>query len=97
MSEIVEKAINAGALGLVSELSYTGTFMVFMSALKQAQEEMKELAFAVDRAGEGTLEIVSDWLDQEIEMSWMKEYVEKSDCGLTVLQTNGDSVKTISL
>ena len=56
---------------------------------------MKELAFAVDRAGEGTLEIVSDWLDQEIEMSWMKEYVEKSDCGLTVLQTNGDSVKTI--
>ena len=66
-----------------------------MPGTEASSEEMKELAFAVDRAGEGTLEIVSDWLDQEIEMSWMKEYVEKSDCGLTVLQANGDSVKTI--
>ena len=56
---------------------------------------MKSLAFAIDKAGEGTLEIVSDWLDKEIEMSWMREYVEKSDCGLTVLQTSGDAVKTI--
>ena len=56
---------------------------------------MKALAFAVDKAGEGTLEIVSDWLDKEIELSWMKEYVKRSDCGLTVLQTSGDAVKTI--
>jgi len=28
-------------------------------------------------------------------MSWMKEYVKKSDCGLTVLQTSGDALKTI--
>ncbi|GIS23518.1 MAG: hypothetical protein CM15mP123_14200 [Gammaproteobacteria bacterium] len=33
---------------------------------------MKSLAFAIDRAGEGTLEIVPDWLDKEIEMSWIE-------------------------
>ena len=97
MSEIVEKAINAGALGFSTArtILHRDVHGVYVPGTEASSEEMKELAFAVDRAGEGTLEIVSDWLDQEIEMSWMKEYVEKSDCGLTVLQTNGDSVKTI--
>ena len=97
MSEIVEKAINAGALGFSTSrtILHRDDHGVYVPGTEASSEEMKELAFAVDRAGEGTLEIVSDWLDQEIEMSWMKEYVEKSDCGLTVLQTNGDSVKTI--
>ena len=97
MSEIVEKAINAGALGFSTSRTILRRDIhgVYVPGTEASSEEMKELAFAVDRAGEGTLEIVSDWLDQEIEMSWMKEYVEKSDCGLTVLQTNGDSVKTI--
>ena len=97
MSEIVEKAIIAGALGFSTSrtILHRDVHGVYVPGTEASSEEMKELAFAVDRAGEGTLEIVSDWLDQEIEMSWMKEYVEKSDCGLTVLQTNGDSVKTI--
>ena len=97
MSEIVEKAINAGALGFSTSrtILHRDVHGVYVPGTEASSEEMKELAFAVDRAGEGTLEIVSDWLDKEIEMSWMKEYVEKSDCGLTVLQTNGDSVKTI--
>ena len=97
MSEIVEKAINAGALGFSTSrtILHRDVHGVYVPGTEASSEEMKELAFAVDRAGEGTLEIVSDWLDQEIEMSWMKEYVEKSDCGLTMLQTNGDSVKTI--
>ena len=97
MSEIVEKAINAGALGFSTSrtILHRDVHGVYVPGTEASSEEMKELAFAVDRAGEGTLEIVSDWLDQEIEMSWMKEYVEKSECGLTVLQTNGDSVKTI--
>ena len=97
MSQIVEKAINAGALGFSTSrtILHRDVHGVYVPGTEASSEEMKELAFAVDRAGEGTLEIVSDWLDQEIEMSWMKEYVEKSDCGLTVLQTNGDSVKTI--
>ena len=97
MSDIVEKAINAGALGFSTSrtILHRDVHGVYVPGTEASSEEMKELAFAVDRAGEGTLEIVSDWLDQEIEMSWMKEYVEKSDCGLTVLQTNGDSVKTI--
>ena len=97
MSEIVEKAINAGALGFSTSrtILHRDVHGVYVPGTEASSEEMKELAFAVDRSGEGTYENVSDWLDQEIEMSWMKEYVEKSDCGLTVLQTNGDSVKTI--
>ena len=89
MSEIVEKAINAGALGFSTSrtILHRDVHGVYVPGTEASSEEMMELAFAVDRAGEGTLEIVSDWLDQEIEMSWMKEYVEKSDCGLTVLQT----------
>ena len=26
--------------------------------------------------GQGTLEIVSDWMDQDIELDWVKEFVE---------------------
>ena len=97
MSELVTEAIEAGALGFSTSRTvlHRDIYGKYVPGTEASSEEMKELAFAVDRAGEGTLEIVSDWLDQEIEMSWMKEYVEKSDCGLTVLQTNGDSVKTI--
>ena len=97
MSDIVTEAIESGALGFSTSrtILHRDVHGVYVPGTEASSEEMKELAFAVDRAGEGTLEIVSDWLDQEIEMSWMKEYVEKSDCGLTVLQTNGDSVKTI--
>ena len=97
MARITKEAIEAGALGFSTSrtILHRDVHGVYVPGTEASSEEMKELAFAVDRAGEGTLEIVSDWLDQEIEMSWMKEYVEKSDCGLTVLQTNGDSVKTI--
>jgi N-acyl-D-aspartate/D-glutamate deacylase len=67
----------------------------YVPGTEASSEEMKALAFGIDKAGEGTLEITSDWLDEEIEMSWMKEYVDKSDCGLTFLQTSGDAAKTI--
>ena len=67
----------------------------YVPGTEASSAEMRELAFAVDKAGEGTIEIVSDWLDKEIEMSWMEEYIDKSDCGLTFLQVSGDAVKTV--
>jgi len=97
MSELVTEAIESGALGFSTSrtILHRDVHGVYVPGTEASSEEMKSLAFAIDKAGEGTLEIVSDWLDKEIEMSWMKEYVKKSDCGLTVLQTSGDALKTI--
>ena len=97
MSELVTEAIDSGALGFSSSrtILHRDIYGKYVPGTEASSEEMKALAFGVDKAGEGTLEITSDWLDEEIEMSWMKEYVKKSDCGLTFLQTSGDAVKTI--
>ncbi len=97
MSELVTEAINAGALGFSTSrtILHRDIYGKYVPGTEASSEEMKALAFGIDKAGEGTLEITSDWLDEEIEMSWMKEYVDKSDCGLTFLQTSGDAAKTI--
>ena len=97
MSELVTEAIDSGALGFSSSrtILHRDIYGKYVPGTEASSEEMRALAFGVDKAGEGTLEITSDWLDEEIEMSWMKEYVKKSDCGLTFLQTSGDAVKTI--
>jgi len=97
MSKLVTEAIDAGALGFSTSrtILHRDIYGKYVPGTEASSEEMRALAFAVDKAGEGTMEIVSDWLDEEIEMSWMKEYIKKSDCGLTFLQTSGDAVKTI--
>jgi N-acyl-D-aspartate/D-glutamate deacylase len=97
MSNLVTDAIAAGALGFSTSrtILHRDIYGKYVPGTEASSEEMRALAFAIDKAGEGTMEIVSDWLDKEIEMSWMKEYIKKSDCGLTFLQTSGDAVKTI--
>ena len=97
MSELVTEAIEAGALGFSTSRTvlHRDIYGKYVPGTEASSEEMRALAFGVDKAGEGTLEITSDWLDEEMEMSWMKEYVKKSNCGLTFLQTSGDAVKTI--
>ena len=97
MSALVTEAIEAGALGFSTSRTvlHRDIYGKYVPGTEASSEEMRALAFGVDKAGEGTLEITSDWLDEEMEMSWMKEYVKKSDCGLTFLQTKGDAVKTI--
>ena len=97
MSELVTEAIDSGALGFSTSrtILHRDIYGKYVPGTEASSEEMRALAFGVDKAGEGTLEITSDWLDEEIEMSWMKEYIKKSDCGLTFLQTSGDAVKTI--
>ena len=97
MSKLVTDAIAAGALGFSTSrtILHRDIHGKYVPGTEASSEEMRALAFAIDKAGEGTMEIVSDWLDKEIEMSWMKEYIKKSDCGLTFLQTSGDALKTI--
>ena len=97
MSELVTEAIEAGALGFSTSRTvlHRDIYGKYVPGTEASSEEMRALAFGIDKAGEGTLEITSDWLDEEMEMSWMQEYVKKSDCGLTFLQTKGDAIKTI--
>ena len=97
MSELVTEGIEAGALGFSTSRTvlHRDIYGKYVPGTEASSEEMRALAFGVDKAGEGTLEITSDWLDEEMEMSWMKEYIKKSNCGLTFLQTKGDAVKTI--
>ena len=97
MSELVTEAVEAGALGFSTSRTvlHRDIYGKYVPGTEASTEEMRALAFAIDKAGEGTLEITSDWLDEEMEMSWMQEYVKKTDCGLTFLQTKGDAVKTI--
>ena len=97
MSDLVTEAIEAGALGFSTSRTvlHRDIYGKYVPGTEASSEEMRALAFGIDKAGEGTLEITSDWLDEEMEMSWMQEYVKKSDCGLTFLQTKGDAVKTI--
>ena len=97
MSELVTEAIEAGALGFSTSRTvlHRDIYGKYVPGTEASTDEMRALAFAIDKAGEGTLEITSDWLDEEMEMSWMQEYVKKTDCGLTFLQTKGDAVKTI--
>ena len=97
MSELVTEAISAGALGFSSSRTvlHRDIYGKYVPGTEASSDEMKALAFGIDKAGEGTFEITSDWLDEEMEMSWMKEYIKKSNCGLTFLQTSGDAVKTI--
>ena len=63
-------------------------------AREAGHEEMRSLSMAIADAGEGTLEIVSDWMDQDIEMDWIKDFVENTDRTLTYAQTSGDPFVT---
>ena len=74
MSELVTEAIEAGALGFSTSrtILHRDIYGKYVPGTEASSAEMRELAFAVDKAGEGTIEIVSDWLDKEIEMSGWK-------------------------
>ena len=55
---------------------------------------MRKIANTIADLGKGTLEIVSDWMDKDIELDWVKEFVEESDRTLTYAQTSGDPFET---
>ena len=96
MSKITTEAINAGALGFSTSRTYLHRDKQgeLVPGTEAGHEEMRSLSMAIADAGEGTLEIVSDWMDQDIEMDWIKDFVENTDRTLTYAQTSGDPFVT---
>ena len=96
MSKITTEAIKAGALGFSTSRTYLHRDKQgeLVPGTEAGQDEMRSLSMAIADAGEGTLEIVSDWMDQDIEMDWIKDFVENTDRTLTYAQTSGDPFVT---
>ena len=62
MSELVTEAIEAGALGFSTSRTvlHRDIYGKYVPGTEASSEEMRALAFGVDKAGEGTLEITSE-------------------------------------
>ena len=92
MAKITKEAIEAGALGFSTSRTYlhTDKFGEYVPGTEASAEEMRKIANSIADLGKGTLEIVSDWMDKDIELDWVKEFVEESDRTLTYAQTSGD-------
>ena len=96
MAEITKEAIEAGALGFSTSRTYLhrDKFGEYVPGTEASAKEMRKIANAIADLGKGTLEIVSDWMDKDIELDWVKEFVEESDRTLTYAQTSGDPFET---
>ena len=96
MAQITKEAIEAGALGFSTSRTYLhrDKFGEYVPGTEATAKEMRKIANTIADLGQGTLEIVSDWMDQDIELDWVKEFVEKSDRTLTYAQTGGNPVET---
>ena len=96
MAEITKEAIEAGALGFSTSRTYLhrDKFGEYVPGTEASAKEMRNIANTIADLGKGTLEIVSDWMDKDIELDWVKEFVEESDRTLTYAQTSGDPFET---
>ena len=96
MAEITKEAIEAGALGFSTSRTYLhkDKFGEYVPGTEASAKEMRKIANTIADLGKGTLEIVSDWMDKDLELDWIKEFVEESDRTLTYAQTGGDPFKT---
>ena len=96
MAEITKEAIEAGALGFRTSRTYLhrDKFGEYVPGTEASAKEMRKIANTIADLGKGTLEIVSDWMDKDIELDWVKEFVEESDRTLTYAQTSGDPFET---
>ena len=96
MAKLTKEAIEAGALGFSSSRTYLHTDVhgKYVPGTEAGQAEMRAISQAIAASGEGTLELVSDWMDQDIELDWVKEFVETTGRTLTYAQSSGDPFKT---
>ena len=96
MAQITKEAIEAGALGFSTSRTYLhrDKFGEYVPGTEATAKEMRKIANTIADLGQGTLEIVSDWMDQDIELDWVKEFVEESDRTLTYAQTGGNPLET---
>ena len=69
MAQITKEAIEAGALGFSTSRTYLhrDKFGEYVPGTEATAKEMRTIANTLADLGKGTLEIVSDWMDQDIE------------------------------
>jgi len=92
MANLTEEAIRAGALGFTTSRTYVhrtstgeqvpGTFA--------APEELLGIARGMGKAGGGAFGMISDFEDEDADMSWMRRIVETSGRPLWYLLTRWD-------
>ncbi len=89
MSEITRGALEAGALGFSTSrfhghLDKAGNFVPGTSA---TADEMLAIADALAQAGHGTMEIISDHLNDPAELAWIEHIARRTGRPLTTLVT----------
>ena len=74
MAEITKEAIEAGALGFSTSRTYLhkDKFGEYVPGTEASAKEMRKIANTIADLGKGTLEIVSDWMDKDLELDWIK-------------------------
>jgi N-acyl-D-aspartate/D-glutamate deacylase len=80
MSELAERAAQAGALGFTSSrtLNHRTSDGQPTPTLTAAEDELLGIAMGLSRAGRGVLQFVSDFLDPEAEFAILRRIVERS-------------------
>ena len=99
MAKITKEAIEAGALGFSTSRTYLhrDKFGEYVPGTEASAKEMRKIANTIADLGKGTLEIVSDWMDKDLELDWIKEFVEESDRTLTYAQTRWRSLQNMEI
>ena len=95
MQRITREALNAGALGFSTSRFYghldkAGNLVPGTNA---SAEEMRTIGDAFKGLDHGTIEIISDWLEDEDELQWI-EYIARST-GRPVTTLTGAGVKGV--
>ena len=91
MAKLTREALEAGALGFSTSRFYghldkDGKLVPGTNA---AAKEMLAIGNAFKGLGHGTIEIISDYLEDEDELAWIEEIMRNTGCTVTTLTTPG--------
>jgi len=91
MAKLTREALEAGALGFSTSRFYghldkDGKLVPGTNA---AAKEMLAIGSAFKGLGHGTIEIISDYLEDEDELAWIEEIMRNTGCTVTTLTTPG--------
>jgi len=93
MAELTRDALKAGAMGFSTSRFYghkdpEGNVIPGTNA---SAEEMKTIASAFEAVDHGTIEIISDYLQDDDEVAWIEEIIRSTGRPVTTLATAGPS------
>jgi len=93
MAELTESALKAGALGFSTSRFYGHRDKAgnLIPGTHATAEEMKTITSAFKTVDHGTIEIISDYLQQDDEVDWIKDIIRDTGRPVTTLTTAGPS------